>query len=104
MMKFIEQLEKAKLLGIDIFDLTIADELKCTLDFNYTEDEFEKLCQFTKDCIEQSAATDYLPIAGVDEGAIANVFNELVADEDYSISDILELSYCDILEKATYYM
>ena len=91
MMKFIEQLEKAKLLGIDVFDLTIADELKCTLDFNYTEDEFEKLCQFTKDCIELS-------------GVIANVLNELVADEDYSISDILELSYCDILEKATYYM
>ena len=49
-MTYREHLNKVNELGINICDLTIANELDCVLDGKYTEKEktFEKLCDFAK--------------------------------------------------------
>lgn len=99
-MKFIEQLEAAQKAGINILNLRIATALNHILKFDYTEDEFEKLCQFTKNTIEKSIMTN----RRIDEAAVADTFNDLIADEEYTVAGLLESDPCEILERAIYYM
>lgn len=94
-MTFREKLNKVKEMNISVCDLTIANECDCVFDFEYTEQQFEDLCELAKIC--------YLKSEFIDICAIANVINDMIKDGS-TIDDVLDMSKWDILNKAAYYM
>lgn len=92
-MKFREQLNKAKELGFSISELKIANECDCIFEFEYTEKEFEWLCEQAHYC--------YLNAEQMTEFAIAMAINELIVKENYTIDEVLDLCKWDLIDKAS---
>ena len=69
-MTYREQLNKVNELGISICDLAIANELDCVLEFEFTDCEFELLCNYAKEI--------YLKADDLTEYAIARTINDLL--------------------------
>lgn len=93
-MTYIETLKKAKEHNIDNLTLAIATECECLFDFNYTDNEFNSICEFIRSC--------YLKAERVEIWQLAKA----VADEienGTTIEPVLDLSYWDIIEKAVDY-
>ena len=56
-MNFREQLNAAKKQGFSLIDLRIAEECKLAFQFEYTDEEFERLCEFAKNiCFKTNAS------------------------------------------------
>ena len=92
-MKYREQLNKVRDLGISICDLEIANELPADLDFEYTEAEFEDLCAFGVEI--------YLKAEKMTTDAIAYCINDLVNEEGKTVEEILKMNNWDFIDKAS---
>ena len=92
-MTYREQLNKVNELGISISDLEVANELDAVLDFDYTEDEFERLCAF--------GVRIYLKAEEMTTDAIAYCINDLVNEEGKTVEEILEMDKWDFIDKAS---
>lgn len=87
-----EQLKKANEVGINICDLTIANELDCVLNFEYTEEQFEKLCNLAKET--------YLKSEDISANSIAHAINILVNYDNKTIEEVLNMSVWSLVSKA----
>ena len=92
-MTYREQLNKVRDLGISICDLEIANELDAVLDFEYTEEEFESLCDFSVEI--------YLKSEKMTTDAIAYCINDLVEEKGKTVKEILEMDKWDFIDKAS---
>lgn len=95
-MTFKEQLKFANDNGLSILDLEIADECDCVFDFEYTDDEYERLC--TR--IEYA----YLKAEEMTITALAHCVNNLINEEDSTIEQICEMDVYDFIVKASWYL
>ena len=92
-MTYREQLNKVRDLGIAICDLEIANELDAVLDFEYTEEEFESLCDFSVEI--------YLKAEKMTTDAIAYCINDLVEEKGKTVEEILKMNKWDFIDKAS---
>lgn len=95
-MTYREKLNIVYELGISICDLEIASELDAVLDFDYTEDEFESLCDFGLEI--------YLKAEMMTTSAIAYCINKLVNEDGKTVEEILEMDKWDFINKASNYL
>lgn len=96
-MTYREQLNKVNELGINICDLTIANELDCVLDGKYTANEktFEKLCDFARNV--------YLKSSDITAEAIARAIEDLLS-QGKTVGKILAMNKYSFIDKAICYM
>lgn len=92
-MTYREQLNKINELGISICDLEIANELDAALDFDYTEDEFERLCAF--------GVKVYLEAETMTTDAITYCINDLVNEEGKTVEEVLKMDKKDFIGRAS---
>ena len=92
-MTYREQLNKVNAFGIDIFDLSIADELDTILSFDYTDEEFERLCEYARNA--------YYEAYEMTITAIANCINDLVNEDGKTVEEVLEMDKRDFVDKAS---
>lgn len=76
-MKFKETLRLARENNINSCDLLIAEEFENTLQFKYTNSEFERLCFYARDA--------YLKTKSITVEAIVLCINSLITSEGYTI-------------------
>ena len=95
-MTFKEQLKIAENNNLSILDLEIADECDCVFEFEYTDDEFEKLCARIR--------TAYLKAEEMTVAALVHCVNDLITEEDKSIDQICEMDVYDFILKASWYL
>lgn len=95
-MTFKEQLKIAENNNLSILDLEIADECDCVFEFEYTDDEFEKLCARIR--------TAYLKAEEMTVAALVHCVNDLITEEDKSIEQICEMDVYDFILKASWYL
>lgn len=81
-MTYKEIVNKTNKSNIDREDLKIAIALDAKVDFDYTDEEFNQLCEYAKRVLHVSEVT-------VD--AIANHMDDLLNEEDKTIKEILEM-------------
>ena len=95
-MTYREQLNKVNELGINICDLTIANELDCVLDAGtYTANEFEKLCEY--------ARYIYLKADSLPPEAIAKTIVELLK-QGKTVDEITAMNKHVFIDKACWYL
>ena len=95
-MTYREQLNKVKELGISICDLEVANELDAVLDFDYTDEEFERLCEYAKNA--------YYEVYEMTINAIADYINDLVNEDGKTVEEVLEMDKRDFAGKASNYL
>lgn len=95
-MTFKEQLKIADDNNLSILDLEIADECDCVFEFEYTDEEFEKLCARIR--------TAYLKAEEMTVTALVHCVNDLITEEDKSIDQICEMDVYDFVSKASWYL
>ena len=95
-MTFKEQLKIANDNHLSILDLEIADECDCVFEFEYTDEEFEKLCARIR--------TAYLKAEEMTVTALVHCVNDLITEEDKSIDQICEMDVYDFVSKASWYL
>lgn len=96
-MTFREQLNKVNELGLNICDLEVANECDCIFNFEYTEQEFERLCDFARNCYLKDQSGNISPYH------IAHAINELIVEDEKTIEEVLGMNRWDMLDKASYY-
>ena len=94
-MNYREQLNKVNELGINICDLTIANELDCFLDCEYTEKDFERLCEY--------ARYIYLRADNITAEAIARAIDDLLS-RGKTVGNIIAMNKYSFIDKAICYM
>lgn len=95
-MTYREQLNKVNELGINICDLTIANELDCVLDAGaYTEKDFERLCEY--------ARYIYLKSSDITAEAIARAIEDLLS-QGKTVGKIVAMNKYSFIDKAICYM
>jgi hypothetical protein len=94
-MTYREQLNKVNELGINICDLTIANELDCVLDGEYTEKDFERLCDY--------AVYIYLKSYNIPAEAIALAIEDLLS-QGKTVETIVAMDKYTFINKAVCYM
>jgi hypothetical protein len=95
-MTYREQLDKVNELGINICDLTIANELDCVLDAGaYTEKDFERLCNY--------AVYIYLKADNITAEAIARAIDDLLS-QGKTVGKIVAMDKYSFISKAFCYM
>ena len=95
-MTYRETLRKAIRLGIRVSDLVIANECDCIFEFEYTNEQFEQLCEKAHEC--------YLKAESVDENALEQAINDLIMVDDWTIQEVLNLDKWELIDKAIRYM
>lgn len=96
-MTYREQLNKVNELGINICDLTIADELDCVLDAGaYTAEEFERLCNY--------AVSVYLKSEELTANAIALCIGGMLSELGYTVDEITQMGKWKFIGNARGYM
>jgi hypothetical protein len=95
-MNYREQLDKVNELGINIFDLTIANELDCVLDCEYTEKDFERLCDY--------ARYIYLKADSITAEAIARAIYGLLWTDEHTVDSICRMDKRKFTDLAFNYM
>lgn len=96
-MTFREQLNKVNELGISICDLEVANECDCIFNFEYTEQEFDQLCDFVRHCYLKDQSGNITP------NHIAQAINELITEDEKTIQEVLDTNRWDMLDKASCY-
>ena len=91
-MTYREQLNKLEELGITPTSIEIGNSCDCIFDFNYSDEEFEKLCRF--------AERMYLEANVMTTVAVAKCINQLVEDGK-TVEEILEMNKWDFIDKAS---
>lgn len=95
-MTYREQLNKVNELGINICDLTIANELDCVLDAEaYTIEDFEHLCHY--------AVYIYLKADNITAEAIARAIDDLLS-QGKTVREIVAMDKYSFISKAVCYM
>ena len=94
-MTYREQLNKLEELGITPTSIEIGNSCDCIFDFNYSDEEFEKLCRF--------AERMYLEANVMTTVAVAKCINQLVEDGK-TVEEILEMDKWDFIDKASNYL
>ena len=94
-MTYREQLNKANELGINICDLTIANELDCVLDCDIKETDFERLCDY--------ARYIYLKADNITAEAIARAIDDLLS-QGKTVGKIVAMDKYSFISKAVCYM
>ena len=92
-MTYREQLNKLEELGITPTSIEVGNSCDCIFDFNYSDEEFEKLCNFAEEM--------YLKADVMTTDAIAKYINDLVNEEDKTIEEILKMNKWDFINKAS---
>ena len=96
-MTYREQLNKVNELGINICDLTIANELDCVLDAGvYTEQDFERLCDY--------AVYIYLKSEELTANAIALCIVGMLSELGYTVKEIISMDKWKFIKQANQYM
>lgn len=93
-MTFKEQLKIANDNHLSILDLEIADECDYVFEFEYTDDEFEKLCA----CVKRA----YLKSDVETIEAIVKLIQGLVVEDKWSIREICDMPVYDLLVEINY--
>lgn len=94
-MTYREQLNKLEELGITPTSIEIGNSCDCIFDFNYSDEEFEKLCRF--------AERMYLEANVMTTVAVAKCINQLVEDGK-TVEEILKMDKWDFIDKASNYL
>ena len=94
-MTYREQLNKVNELGINICDLTIANELDCVLDCECTGKDFERLCDY--------ARYIYLKADNLTAEAIARAIDDLLS-QGKTVGEIVAMDKYSFISKAVCYM
>ena len=76
-------------------DIEIALALDAEVDFDLTDEEFNKLCEYAKNVLDNSDVNEY---------AIAECMNDLLNEEDKTVEEILEMDVHDFADEATGWM
>jgi hypothetical protein len=85
-----EQLDFIKQNDLSVFDIIVANSCYYCFNFEYSDEEFEKLCA--------TVAHAFLKVDGDNDcDRVACAINKLV-DDGYSINEICEMSAWDILD------
>lgn len=95
-MTFKEQLKIAENNNLSILDLEVADECDCVFEFEYTDEEFEKLCTRIRYA--------YLKAEEMTVTALVHCVNDLIDEEDATIEQICEMDVYDLIQKASLYL
>lgn len=95
-MTYREQLNKLEELGITPTNIEIANSCDCIFDFDYSDEEFEKLCNF--------AERMYLEAYVMTTDAVAKCINDLVNEDGKTVEEILEMDKFDFIDKASNYL
>ena len=95
-MTYREQLNKLKELGITPTSIEVGNSCDCIFDFDYSDEEFEKLCNFAEEM--------YLKADVMTTDAVANCINDLVNEEGKTVEEILEMDKWDFIDKASYWL
>lgn len=80
--------------NISILDITVACECDCAFDFDYTDEQFEKLCEIAKNSVLKGERC-------IDEYAVATAINYMITEEEKSIEDVLNAQIWDIVQLST---
>ena len=94
-MTYREKLNKLEELGITPTSIEIGNSCDCIFDFNYSDEEFEKLCRF--------AERMYLEANVMTTVAVAKCINQLVEDGK-TVEEILKMDKWDFIVKASNYL
>ena len=92
-MTYREQLNKLEELGITPTSIEVGNSCDCIFDFNYSDEEFEKLCNFAEEM--------YLKADVMTTDAIAKYINDLVNEKGKTIEEILKMDKWDFIDKAS---
>ena len=92
-MTYREKLNKLEELGIKPTSIEIGNSCDCIFDFNYSDEEFEKLCNFAEEMYSKAdvMTTD----------AVAKCINNLVNEDGKTVEEILEMDKWDFIDKAS---
>lgn len=82
-------------LDVNYQDIEIALNLDAEIDFDLTDEEFNKLCEYAKNVLDNS---------NVDEYAIAECMDDLLNEEDKTVEEILEMDVHDFADEAAGWM
>ena len=94
-MTYREKLNKLEELGITPTSIEVGNSCDCIFDFDYSDEEFEKLCRF--------AERMYLEANVMTTDAVAKCINQLV-EEGKTVEEILEMDKWDFIDKASNYL
>lgn len=93
-MKYRELLNKAKEMNISAHRLAVANAIDCILDFDYNEEEFEQLCDFSTDILMDDDK--------ITAEIVARTINALVTQDRKSVDEVFEMDESDFLEEVAY--
>ena len=97
-MTYREQLNKLEELGITPTSIEIANSCDCIFEFNYSDEEFEKLCRFAERMYLE-ADVDVMTTV-----AVAKCINALVNEDGKTVEEILEMDKWYFIDKASNYL
>lgn len=103
-MTYREQLNKLKELGITPTTIEVGNSCDCIFDFNYSDEEFEKLCNFAEEM--------YLKADVMTTDAVAKCINDMVKTQrtlsfrttNQIVEEILKMDKWDFIDKASNYL
>ena len=93
-MTYRETIELATKYGLRAYDLLVAQECDWAFSFEYSDEQFEKLCEKARYVHSHSSGV------GVDACCIACAINWLIDDNGKTIDDVLGMDFYDIHEVA----
>lgn len=88
-----ESLNKLEELGITPTSIEIGNSCDCIFDFDYSDEEFEKLCNFAEEM--------YLKADVMTTDAVAKYINNLVNEDGKTVEEILEMDKWYFIDKAS---
>ena len=94
-MTYREKLNKLEELGITPTSIEVGNSCDCIFDFDYSDEEFKKLCRF--------AERMYLEANVMTTVAVAKCINQLVEDGK-TVEEILKMDKWDFIDKASNYL
>ena len=95
-MTYREQLNKFEELGITPTSIEVGNSCDCIFDFDYSDEEFEKLCNFAEEM--------YLKADVMTTDAVAKCINDLVNEDGKTVEEILEMDKWYFIDKASNYL
>lgn len=95
-MTYREKLNKFEELGIMLTSIEVANSCDCIFDFNYSDEEFEKLCNFAEEM--------YLKADVMTTDAVAKCINDMVNKDGKTVEEILKMDKWDFIVKASNYL
>ena len=103
-MTYREKLNKLKELGITPTSIEVGNSCDCIFDFDYSDEEFEKLCNFAEEM--------YLKADVMTTDAVAKCINDMVKRQralssrttNQIVEEILKMDKWDFIDKAINYL